>query len=163
MTSSSSFFVNPMNLFTSPPLSYFPSPRHNAAPVRRRQSVKDLPVTRPELLSILSDLHYGRYHIERYSGPNRLVEAVVAQFQLGASRERIHNFIEHYISLLFAVEPATRLKEEEETKTLDQLKGEHTFRSSIKYQICFSALLAPSRDNAKPWSFLLLLLWGKCR
>ena len=100
----------------------------NPAPVRRRQSVKDLPVTRPELISVLSDLHYGRFHIERYSGPNRLIEATVAQYLLGASRERIHNFIEHYISLLFSVEQGgakskTAAGGKDQEQSVEQLKG----------------------------------------
>ena len=54
---------------------------------RRRLSVKDLPVTRPEVLAALHQNNLDEFFVE-YSGyfTNHLVQATVALYNLGASK-----------------------------------------------------------------------------
>ncbi len=61
--------------------------------------MKDLPVTRQEMLDSLEENGLDKFFVEFRGGyfSNHLAQACVALYQLGASKEKFSAFVEQYI------------------------------------------------------------------
>lgn len=98
---------------------------------RRRLSVRDLPVTRSEMLEAVAENGLDKHFVEFAGGhfSNHLVQAAAALHHLGASRERFGAFVEHYIAQLEPADGPTRAGqdagvEDMAAATVEELKGE---------------------------------------
>jgi hypothetical protein len=83
-------------------------------------SVRDLPVLKSELLQILSELSRDKFFVE-FNGyfSCHLLQATVALYHLGASREKFSAFVENYVMQLEGADGKTRrLQDDCETDAL---------------------------------------------
>lgn len=99
----------------------------------RRFSVKDLPITRLELLESLYTHTFDTFYIE-YNGyfSNCLVQNCIALYHMGGSKEKFQSFVEHYISQLEPLHGPTRQRQDLglnfQEVTLQELQGLLTSR-----------------------------------
>eukprot|EP00094_Tigriopus_californicus_P006801 TCALIF_06551-PA protein Name:"Protein of unknown function" AED:0.13 eAED:0.13 QI:29/1/0.33/1/1/1/3/0/253 len=106
------------------------SVKYKARPCRaiRRFSVKDLPITRLELLESLYTHTFDNFYIE-YNGyfSNCLVQNCIALYHIGGSKEKFQSFVEHYICQLEPLHGPTRQKQDLglnfQEVTLKELQG----------------------------------------
>ena len=112
--------------------------------VRRRMSVKDLPVTKYEVLDSLKENNLDKFFVEFNGGyfSNHLGQAAVALCFLGVSKEKYSAFIEHYLTQL---EPAANSKtrklqdKDVQDSDIEKLKGQRSgfykIRQHFKIQL----------------------------